>query len=198
MTRVGWTVVFARDKLRVFVVDEKEAERNPNYPKSLSDSVNLAKFVEHVLPDILQEMKDAYGWTTIPRMLVHDKASYMVTHSHHRLNVTFASALEKGGFTSWVGGNHDSTEWLSKKWGDVYIHETVIANVRRLLDSDFMCTRLCETQPQFSLRMKRVEQFMNSAAFSKADGGRGLPGLARELPDRCCNVIKRGGERIPK
>ena len=48
VTRVDWTVVFARDKLRIFVVDDREAERNANYPSSLPDSVNLGKFVEHV------------------------------------------------------------------------------------------------------------------------------------------------------
>ena len=143
-------------------------------------------------------MKGAYNWANVPRTVVHDKASYMVTHSHNRLNVTFASYLEKAGFTSWVGGNHDSTEWLSKKWGDVYIHETVIAHVRRLLDSDFMCTRLRETTAQFIVRMKRVEEFMNSSNCAHANAGRGLAGLARELPERCEFMIQRKGERIPK
>jgi len=197
-TRVDWTVVFARDKLRIFVVDEKEADRNPEYPKSLADSDNLAKFMKNVLPGILAEMQDEYGWATMPRIVVHDKASYMVTHAHHRLNAKFAEALSKAGFTSWVGGNHATTSWLAKKWGDVYIHETVIANVRRLLDSDFMCTRLCETPAQFRSRMKRVEEFMNSPGFARADGGRGLAGLARELLERCERVKQEKGGRIPK
>ena len=60
------------------------------------------------------------------------------------------------------------------------------------------CTRLGETPLQFAQRMKKVEAFMNSPAFAKADGGRGLMGLARELPARCDEVIKRKGARIPK
>ena len=84
------------------------------------------------------------------------------------------------------------------KWGDVYLHETVVSHVRRLLASDFACTRLGETPLQFAQRMKKVEAFMNSPAFAKADGGRGLMGLARELPARCDEVIKRKGARIPK
>ena len=81
----------------------------------------------------------------------------------------------------------------------MYIHETVIAHVRRLLDSDFMCTRLRETTAQFIVRMTRVEDFcLNSPNFAHANGGRGLAGLARELPDRCELVIQRKGERIPK
>ena len=71
-TRVDWTPVFARDKLRIFVCDEQEAARNPNYPSRLCDSVNLAKFVRFVLPGILEEMKEQYGWHTIPRTIVHD------------------------------------------------------------------------------------------------------------------------------
>ena len=69
---------------------------------------------------------------------------------------------------------------------------------RRLLDSDFMCTRLRETTAQFIVRMKRVEEFMNSPNLAHANGGRGLAGLARELPDRCELVIQRKAERIPK
>ena len=86
---------------------------------------------------------------------------------------------------------------MVKKWGDVYIHETVIAHVRRLLDNEFTCSRLDETPPQFMLRMKRVEEFMNSPDFA-SPGGRGLPGLARELRARCLQVIQRKGERLPK
>ncbi len=105
---------------------------NPNLPKKLNDSENLGKFVRNVLPGILAEMKATYAWPNIPRVVVHDKASYMVTHHHHRLNVTFASALTDAGFSSWVGGNAAPTDWLVKKWGDVCPHETVISHIRRL------------------------------------------------------------------
>ena len=88
--------------------------------------------------------------------------------------------------------------WLVSKWGDVYLHETVISHIRRLLDTDFRCNRLGETPSQFTRRMKKVETFMNSSAFAAASGGRGLDGLARDFPDRCKQVIKRGGQRIPK
>ena len=39
----------------------------------LTDAENMIK---QVLPEILQEMKTAYGWANIPRVVVHDKASY--------------------------------------------------------------------------------------------------------------------------
>ena len=122
----------------------------------------------------------------------------MVTHCHQRLNAVFAGALEEAGFTSWVGGNHDATSWLVKKWGDVYLHETVIAHVRRLLDNEFTCSRLDETPKQFIARIEAVQNFMNSPDFARAGGGRGLAGLARELRIRCEEIIARQGERIPK
>ena len=107
--RVDWTVVFARGRLRIVVIDRERAARDQEYPEKLTDAQNLAKFVRCVLPDVLAEMRDAYGWSNLPRVVVHDKASYMVTHLHEQLHVTFASALDDGGFTSWVGDDHAST-----------------------------------------------------------------------------------------
>ena len=48
--RVDWTVVFARGKVRIFVCDPRQAAQDMNYPSSLSDSTNLAKFIRHILP----------------------------------------------------------------------------------------------------------------------------------------------------
>ena len=96
-----------------------------------------------------------------------------------------------------MGGIDTTTTWLTKQWGDVYLHETVNAHIRRLEEEDFACTRLCETPSQFRCRMKRIENHMNSDDF-KMQGGRGLQGLARELHARCTEVVRRKGERLPK
>ena len=87
--------------------------------------------------------------------------------------------------------------WLRKKWGDVYPHETLIANIRRLLDEDFCCRSLCETPQHFRERMRKIENHCNSKDFAAADG-RGLLALTKSLRDRCQQVIDREGERIPK
>ena len=150
--RVDWTPVFARGKLRIYVVDPDKADAFQ--PVKLADADNLGKFIRNVLPLLLQDMKAAYGWNDLPRTVVHDKASYMVTSSHERLHVTFASALSQAGFRSWIGEPHDTTKWLVKKFGDVYLHETVIAHIRRLLATDFVCKRLAETPAQIKVRMK--------------------------------------------
>jgi hypothetical protein len=121
----------------------------------------------------------------------------MVTSAHDRLQQTFAAALTAAGFCSWVGGASDSTKWLVKKWGDVYLHETVIAHIRRLLDDDFACRRLGETVPQFTQRMHKVADYMNSPAFAATDG-RGLQGLAAQLHTRCQWVVRHKGQRYPK
>lgn len=79
----------------------------------------------------------------------------------------------------------------------MYLHETLIAHTRRLLDTDFAVNRLGETPAHFHRRMKRVEDQLNSDAFTGV-GGRGLAGLARGLRDRCEEVIKRKGQRLDK
>ena len=117
--------------------------------------------------------------------------------AHDRLQQTFAAALTAAGFCSWVGGASDSTKWLVKKWGDVYLHETVISHIRRLLDDDFACRRLGETVPQFTQRMHKVADYMNSPAFAATDG-RGLQGLAAQLHTRCQWVVRHKGQRYPK
>ena len=157
----------------------------------------MGKFVRGVLPKLLENMKSCYGWSDLPRTVVHDKGSYMITPAHDRLQVSFAASLREGGFHSWIGSESQSAVWLVKKFGDVYPHETAIAHIRRLLDSDFASTKLHESPQQFIKRMQRVEDFMNSDSFAAA-GGSGLLGLAKSLRSRCKALIQRKGQRLPK
>ena len=193
--KVHWTPVLARGKLRVYVCDAKAAKRDPTLPDKLNNSVGLAKFVRNVLPGILEDMKQEYGWSTLPREVVHDKASYMVSPFHDRLNVVFADALEANRLRSWVGSASDSADWLCARFADVYPHETAISHIRRLLDHEFTCARTHETVAQFRLRMGKVVAHMNSEDF-KAKDGTGLSGLCRSLQGRCERVLSDGGNRL--
>ena len=112
----------------------------------------------------------------------------MVSPAHERLQVRFAAALQEASFTSWVGDSDAQTGWMVRKWGDVYPHETLIAHLRRLLDQEFVASKLSETPAQFKQRLQRVEDHLNSAAFA-APGGTGLLGLAKELRPRCQRVV---------
>lgn len=85
-----------------------------------------------------------------------------------------------------------------KKLGDLYLHETAISHIRRLLADDFACTHLGETPVHFRGRMLKVENHMNSLAFARADGGGGLEKLAKQLRSRCQEPIRLKGERLPK
>jgi hypothetical protein len=190
-----WTPVFARGKIWIFVCKPEKA--GPEYPSKLNDSDNLGKFIKFVLPSSLQKMCKKHKWSNVPRTVVHDKASYMVSYLYERLNSTFAAALKDAGLTSWVGDDRASTQWMAPKFGDVYVHETVISHVRRLLDTDFMCASLTESFAHFDGRMKKVEDHMNSKEFAAKEGG-GLASLATRLRDRCQDVINRQGDRIPK
>ena len=193
--QIHWTPVFARGAIHIHVCNP--GEENSDLPLKLNDSFQLAKFVRNVLPGVLERMKVAHGWSTLPRVIVHDKASYMVNAASQHLNAIFAGALAESGMRSWVYDIGDDASWLAAKLGDLYLHETAISHIRRLLAEKFVCTHLHETVPQFKLRMQAVQDYMNSEAFSPA-GGRGLKGLSTELHARCRAVIDRGGERIPK
>ena len=149
------------------------------------------------LPGLLETMKRKYGWADLPRTLVHDKASYTVTPAHDRLQINFAAGLREGGFHSWIGDENASASWLAKKLGDVYIHETAISPVRRLLDGELVHNQIHEAPAHFRKRMQQVEDYMNSPDF-KAPDGAGLLGLAKQLLPRCRALVDARGERLPK
>jgi len=196
--QVHWTPVLARGKIRIYVCDAESAATDESLPGKLNDTANLSKFIKHVLPDIVEEMKSTHQWHNVPKTLVHDKASYMVTNHHDMLNTGFARAVADAGFRSWIGGAGDSTKWLVARWGDVYPHETAISHIRRLLRTRFRATRICETLWQFKARMYKVQEFMNSDEFSKDGDGESLLRLCQSLRDRCQDIIASKGERLPK
>ena len=196
--QVHWTVVLARGKIRIYVCDAEAAATDLSLPVKLNDTANLAKFVENVLPGILQEMKSTHGWRTAPKTLVHDKASYMGTNCHALLNTGFVKAVSNAGFRSWLGGAGDSTEWLAARWGDVYPHETAISHVRRLLRTRFRAARICETLGQFKFRMGKVQDAMNSDDFGKDGDDESLLRLCKAMRSRCQEVIDVKGERLAK
>ena len=86
---------------------------------------------------------------------------------------------------------------MASHLGDVYLHETAISHIRRLLREKFVCLRVGETFPQFKQRMKRVQDYMGSDGFARQPGGRGLPGLAKDLRARCEQLLDGKGERLP-
>jgi hypothetical protein len=195
--QVHWTPIFARGKIYIYVCDPCVAD--DTLPPKLNDSSNLAKFIRNVLPQALSEMQEEHGWNSWPRVIVHDKASYMVSAVANRINPVFGGALAEAGFRSWAGAEGESTAWLAGKLGDVFPHETAISHIRRLLMEKFVCTRLNETVPQFKARMRKVQNFMNSDEFSaSARGGGGLASLSKALIPRCQDVVSRGGGRLGK
>ena len=192
--QVHWTPIFAKGKVRIYVCNPPAAERDPSLPKKLGDSLELAKFIKHVLPQELASMKAEHGWATLPRTVVHDKATYMVNHKAEKLNVSFDQALRAAKLRSWAGGD---AKWMAARFGDVYPHETCVSHIRRLLDAKFCRTTPKETWAQFKNRMAKVEQHLNSDEFA-ASGGGGLMALCQEMRERCEEVVSKGGERLPK
>ena len=72
----------------------------------------------------------------------------------------------------------------------------MISHIRRLLSHKFVCAHVKETPQQFKRRMLKVQDFMNSDAFSAKDG-RGLAGLAKDLFPRCEELVANSGLRLP-
>ena len=74
--QVFWTPVFTRGKTTLYVCDP-EAD-GVDAPPKLNKSGPLPCFVRSVLPGSLSDMRAEHGWPNLPRVVVHDKASYMV------------------------------------------------------------------------------------------------------------------------
>ena len=123
--------------------------------------------------------------------LVHGK------HQGEKLDRNFADALHATGLRSWALGEGGSTKWMAGRFSDVYLHETVIAHIRRCLDHRFPRANPGETFSQFRRRMDQVEGYLNSADFAAREGG-GLMSLARDFLGRCAAVVQRSSERLSK
>ena len=195
--QVHWTPIFARGRLRIYVCDPHADAHDPRAPRKLNDAEELAKFIEHVLPQELESMQAQYKWPSLPRTVVHDKASYMVNSKGEKLNAHFAEALRAGRLHSWATDATGSTRWMAGRFSDAYIHETAIAHVRRCLDHKFPRATPGETFPQFRARMGKVEAYLNSPDFAAREGG-GLMALSKDLRERCRAVVERNGERLSK
>ena len=53
-----------------------------------------------------------------------------------------------------MGGVSDTMEWMVPKWGDAYLHETVISHIRCLLKEDYRTATLNEPVARFKNRME--------------------------------------------
>ena len=189
VTIVHWTPVFTRGRLKLVVLTAPGSK--------LNNSAAAAAFVKDELPDILEDMKKEWEWSSIPRVLMHDKASYFVNSKQHCLNQTFATGLQAGNFKSWVDSHGGDCRWMAKMLGDLFLHETVISHVRRLLQSQFARKSLHETPGQFAARMKKVEHYMNNV-MGKSAPGEALMKLGRALHNRSEDLKDLNGERLPK
>ena len=171
------------------------AARDESLPVRLNESRELGKFVKNVLPEILKEMRDEYGWSRTPRTVVHDKASYMVAPRSQRLSAPFASALRAAKLKSWLGEEDADCSWLAGRLGDVYPTETLISHIRHGLSHRFPRSTPGETRARFTNRMDKVVDYVNSSEFAAREGG-GLLSLAQALRNRCERMVELDGERL--
>ena len=188
---VSWTPVFARGNVKIYLCGLDDAG-----PEKLTDGQSVGKFVQDVLPGVLRSMQAEFGWATLPRVVVHDKASYFVSPQHGRLQRDFALGLAGGGLRSWLGDCVVDTNWVAARLGDFYPHETLISHIRRLLAHKFPAPRVGEALHQFRHRLDLIEEHLNSGAWSTSHDA--LRNLSKSYSDRAREVGARNGERIPK
>ncbi len=189
-TPVHWTPVFARGHVKIYLCGLDD-----DGPAKLTDSPSLAKFAKNVLPRILAEMQQEYGWHCLPRTVVHDMASYFVTSQNKQLQQDFASGLGAAGLRSWVGDDGDAS-WLAARLGDFFPHETLISHIRTLLTHNFPHKGIGETPEQFRRRLDKVEEHLNSKDFGKTPGA--LLCLSKSYRERAEDLKARHGHRLPK
>ena len=118
----------------------------------------------------------------------------MVNLMAEKPNANFAAALKDVGLHSWASG---SAKWMTGHFSDAYVHEALIAHVRRVLDHEFPRANPGETRRRFRHRMDKVEECLNSSDFAARENG-GLRALGKDLRDRCRAVVERNGERLSK
>ena len=193
--KVHWTPVFARGKVFIYICDAKRAARDSKLPARLNNGDEIAKFVQNVLPGVLELMKQEYGWADTPRTVVHDKASYFVGPTSQRLAKPLADALHVSRLKSWLGDRDADCSWFAGRLGDVFPHETLIRHIRGGLEEKFPRWSPGETPAQFARRMNKVQEFLNSDGFAAPSGG-GLTALARSLRCRCSRLLEEDGGRL--
>ena len=116
-------------------------------------------------------------------------------HRAQRLAASFDNALRSAKLKSWLGGSDTDCSWLAGRLGDIYPHETLISHIRRGISHRFPRSTPGETRNRFKNRMKRVEDYINSAEFNARDGG-GLASLSSSLHEGCVRVSALKGKRL--
>ena len=96
---------------------------NATAPSKLNKSGPFACFVRNVLPAVLGRMKQDHGWKSVPWVV----------------DAEFSGALGQANLRSLAGPQSSETRWLTNHVGDVYVDETVISHIRRLLRETFVC-----------------------------------------------------------
>ena len=172
--KVNWFIVLARGVAHVEVMPEHWN----------LDGAGLAEFVAR-LPDILRRMLgDA---APLPRVIFTDRGTGMYNPAG-RIVSKYADAVGASGFRTFWG--EDATP-QSPDMGDILLHETAVAWLRRGLRREKPCvTPWEETQVQWAQRARRVVQRINVEFDVK--------GLCAEFPQRLDAVAASQGERLRK
>lgn len=173
-TKVNWFVVLARGKVHVEVMPEDWE----------LTGAGLAQFV-HRLPGILRKMLGPGA--PLPRNLFTDRGTGLYSSQGFVVG-KYESAVRQEGFSLYWGPDASAQ---APDMGDLLLHETAVAWLRRRLRSEKPAVRPWEgTCEQWTERVRKVVRGINADYDVR--------GLCNEFPGRLAECVAKRGDRLRK
>ena len=173
-TKVNWFVVLARGKVHVEVMPEDWG----------LTGAGLAQFVRR-LPGILRKMLGPGA--PLPRNLFTDRGTGLYSSQGFVVG-KYESAVRQEGFSLYWGPDASAQ---APDMGDLLLHETAVAWLRRRLRSEKPAVRPWEgTCEQWTERVRKVVRGINADYDVR--------GLCNEFPGRLAECVAKRGDRLRK
>ena len=122
-----------------------------------------------------------------PRTIFVDRSNAFYIQATGALTEKYAAALREHGFKNFMG---DNCRCQVGQMGDILLHETAVAWIRRLERRSMPARVYEETIEEFGTRMKGI--------VSDINGKYDVSGLCRGLPDRISALVAARGAKLEK
>ena len=172
--KVWWMPVLVRGKLHTVVLPETFNAEEPEY-------IDLA------IGKLQGVMNVRFPGTNKPRILMSDRGGAFYNSSSGYITDEYKASCDRHGFRPLMG---DDASRQSGDSQDLMLHETTVAWLRFLLKRSLPKKPWEETREAFETRLKAQTQYVNDHYD--------VDSLCRQFPERMEELIRRGGNRLPK
>ena len=172
--RVYFVPVLVRGKLHVESLPE-------GFPGDTPEGVET---LVGKLPGILARR---FPNETAPKYVMTDRGKGFFHSSTGKITPEYKAALEKAGLKPFQGENAKAQ---SGTFGDLLLHETAMAWLRKLLERSEPAEAWKETREEFYARLKEQCQHVNKEYD--------VEGLCKEFPERLKLLQEKKGDRLKK